>query len=90
MAIFTKQFANTEEYEEWLQKAGKRISLLSITNAPAIAGSSTQPATGPITIKYQTDDRSLAPAGRNAAMIAEVVIVAALFFALFLLLISLI
>jgi len=90
MPIFTKQFANAEEYEEWLHKAGERISLLSITNAPGISGSSTQPTTGPITIKYQTDDRSLAPAGSNAAMIAEIAIVAALFFALFLYVISLI
>ena len=90
MAIFTKQFANTDDYEEWLQKAGERISLLSITNVPTMSGSSTQPSIGPITIKYQTDDRSLAPARSMAAMIAEVVIVGALFFALFLYLISII
>ncbi len=90
MPIFTKQFANAEEYEEWLHKAGERISLLSIINAPPISGSSTQPSPGPITIKYQTDDRSLAPTGSMMAMIAEIVIVAALFFALFLYVISLI
>jgi hypothetical protein len=88
MAIFTKQFANADEYEEWLQKAGERISVLSITNSPALYGSSTQPTTGPIAIRYETDDRSLAPARSRTAMIAQVVIIGVLFFALFVYLIS--
>ena len=37
MAIFTKQFANADEYEKWLQEAGERISVLSITNLPSAA-----------------------------------------------------
>jgi hypothetical protein len=88
MAIFTKQFANTEEYEEWLQKAGERISVLSITNSPTMRGSSTQPSIEPITIKYETHEQSLAPARSRTAMIARVVIIGMLFFALFLYLIS--
>ena len=90
MPIFTKQFANADEYEEWLRKAGARISLLSVLNSPTTSGSSTQPNTAPITIKFETDDRSFAPTGSTMAMIAEIVIVAAVFFALFLYLISLI
>ncbi len=88
MAIFTRRFADTDQYEEWLQMAGKRITVLSITNAPAMHGSSTQPPTGPIAITYETDDQSLLPAKSRMAMIAQVVIIGALFFALFLFLIS--
>lgn len=88
MAIFTKQFPNADEYEKWYQEAKERISVLSITNLPATHGSSTQPTAGPIAIKYKTDDPLLAPARNMTAMVAQVVIVAALFFALFLYLIS--
>ncbi len=90
MAIFTKQFANTDEYEKWYTEAGERISVLSITNLPTMHDSSTQPTTGPITIRYETDDLSLAPAKSTRAIVVQVVIVAALFFALFLFLISII
>jgi hypothetical protein len=62
--------------------------VLSITNAPAGDGSSTQPTTGPIGITYETDDQSLAPARSRTAIVAQVVIIGALFFALFLFLIS--
>jgi len=86
--IFIKQFANADEYEEWLQEAGERITVMSITNAPAMHGSSIQWTTGPITVKYQTDDPSLAPAKSMTVMIVQIVIVAALFFALFLYLTS--
>ena len=88
MAIFTRQFASADEYEEWLQNAGERITVLSIANAPAMHGSSAQPATGPIAITYETDDQSLAPAKSRMAMIAQVVVIGVLFFALFLYLIS--
>lgn len=88
MAIFTKRFADTDEYEEWLEDAGERISVLSIANSPTMQGSSTQPASGPITITYETRDESLAPRRSAAATIAQAVFIAALFFALFALLIS--
>ena len=32
MSTFTKQFANADEYEEWLLNVGHRINVLSITN----------------------------------------------------------
>ncbi len=88
MAIFTRQFADTDEYEQWLQKAAQRISVLSITNAPARNGSSTQPSTAPIGITYETDDQSLAPAKSRTAIVVQAVIVGLLFFAVFLFLIS--
>ncbi|MGB8413914.1 MAG: hypothetical protein WCE23_13915 [Candidatus Binatus sp.] len=88
MAIFTKQFADTDEYEQWLQKAGERISVLSITNAPARDGSSTQPTTAPIGITYETDDQSLAPARSRTTIVVQAVIIGVLFFALFIYLIS--
>ena len=90
MAIFTKRFANADEYEAWLQKAGERISVLAINNSPVQYDSSTIATAGPITISYKTDDASLAPAPSMGARIAQVVIVAAVFFTLFLLLISII
>ena len=34
MSMFTKQFASADEYEDWLRRAGERISVLSITNQP--------------------------------------------------------
>ncbi len=88
MTIFTKEFASADEYEEWLQEAGERITVMSITNAPAMHGSSIQWTTGPITVKYETNDLSLAPAKSTTVMIVQIVIVAALFFALFLYLTS--
>jgi hypothetical protein len=88
MAIFTRQFADTDQYEQWLEKAGKRISVLSITNAPARDGSSTQPSLAPIGITYDTDDQSLAPARSRTAIVAQVVIIGVFFFAVFLFLIS--
>jgi hypothetical protein len=88
MAIFTREFANADEYEEWLQEAGERITVMSITNAPAMHGSSIQWTTGPITVKYDTSDPSLAPAKSLTTMIVQIVIVAVIFFALFLYLTS--
>jgi hypothetical protein len=88
MAVFTKRFANTDEYEKWLEEAGERISVVSVTNPPAMYGWSTQPGSGPIAITYETDDESLAPARRTAAKIAAVVLIAAFFFAVFLYLAS--
>jgi len=88
VAIFTKRFANADEYEAWLEEAGERISVMAITNSPALYGSSTQPTAGPITLRYQTEDPSLAPAKSMRTMIAQVVIIAALFFALFVFLVS--
>lgn len=86
MAIFTKQFANADHYEE-LHAAGGRITVLAITKAPTPLGS-TQPAAGAVTVRYQTNDRELAPAKSMTTMIAEVVVIGELFFALFLYLIS--
>ena len=34
MAIFTKQFADHDDYEEWLEHASDRINVLSIGNPP--------------------------------------------------------
>jgi len=35
VSIFTKQFVNADEYEQWLRGVGERISVLSITNSAA-------------------------------------------------------
>jgi hypothetical protein len=88
MAIFTKEFANADEYEEWLQEVGERITVMSITNAPEMHGSTIQWTTGPITVKYETSDPSLAPSKSMAIMIVQMVIIGALFFALFIYLVS--
>lgn len=88
MAIFTKRFASSDQYEEWLQNAGERISVLSIANSPVGHGASTQPTGGPITVTYETEDESLAPPRSRAMLIAQAVIIGVIFFALFVLLIS--
>jgi hypothetical protein len=88
MAIFTKEFANADEYEEWLQEVGERIHVMSITNMPAMHGSTVQWTTGPITVKYETKDPSLAPRKNRVVIIVQIVIVAVVFFALFFYLVS--
>jgi len=87
MAIFTKQFKNADEYEEWLAFASGRINVLAIENSPTLFGASTKPSGGPVKVRYQTHDRSLAPARSLAQRSIEIVLVAAAFFALFLYLI---
>ena len=82
MAIFTKRFADADEYEEWLAKASGRVNVLSINKSPTIFGSSMQQPNGPVVLKYQTDDKSFAPriSGGNTM---QYVVVGAAFFALF-------
>lgn len=84
MAIFTKQFANADEYEEWLAEASGRVNVLSIENSPVSFGSTAQPRGGPVTLRYQTNDRSFAPPRSIVRRTIEVAIIAAIFFALFL------
>jgi hypothetical protein len=83
MAIFTKRFANADDYEEWLQKANGRINVLSINKAPTIYGSSIQQPNGPVVLKYQTLDKSFAPPRLVTGKAVEYAIVGAAFFALF-------
>jgi hypothetical protein len=103
MSTFTKQFANADEYEEWLLNVGPRINVLSITNptgkpiyrqrtlwmkgasnpTDAAPNTSGQQASSEITVKYQTSDRSLAPAKSTTTTMAEVAIVVAIFFGMF-------
>ena len=87
MAIFTKQFANADDYEEWLAEASGRINVLSIENSPAPFGSTIQQKAGPVIIRFQTYDRSFAPPRSMTRRIVEVALVAAVFFALFIYLI---
>ena len=47
MAVFTKRFADADEYEEWLEKASGRVNVLSINKAPTIYGSTSIPASRP-------------------------------------------
>jgi hypothetical protein len=83
MAIFTKRFANADEYEDWLQKANGRVNVLSINKAATIYGSSIQQPTGPVVLKYQTMDKSFAAPRLAAGKAVEYAIVGAAFFALF-------
>jgi len=82
MAIFTKRFADADEYEEWLEKASGRVNVLSINKSPTIFGSSMQRPSGPVVLKYQTDDKSFAPR-ISAGNTMQYVVVGAAFFALF-------
>ena len=83
MAIFTKRFADADEYEQWLEKASGRVNVLSINKAPTIFGSTSIPTAGPVVLKYHTTDKSFAPVKNATAKTMEYAIVGAAFFALF-------
>ena len=83
MAIFTKRFADADEYEEWLEKASGRVNVLEIVKPPTIYGSSGTPKNGPVTLKYQTHDKAFAPPKTKTGTAVEYAIVGAAFFALF-------
>jgi hypothetical protein len=82
MAIFTKRFADADEYEQWLAKASGRVNVLSINKSPTIFGSSMQQPNGPVVLKYQTDDKSFAPK-ISTGNTMQYLVVGAAFFALF-------
>ena len=88
LAVFRKQFATGNQYEDWLEEAEGRIILLSITNAPRPFSSAGQEQVGPVTVTYQTRDPSLAPPRSLASRIIQIALVAAVFFAAFLYLTS--
>ncbi len=83
MAIFTKRFADADEYEEWLTMASGRVNVLSINKTPTIFGSTTIQPNGPVVLKYHTTDKSLAPMKGATTKTMEYAIVGAAFFALF-------
>ena len=83
MAIFTKRFADADEYEEWLEKASGRVNVLEIVKPPTIYGSSAIPKNGPVTLRYQTHDKSFHPPKSASGKVVEYAIVGAAFFALF-------
>jgi hypothetical protein len=86
VAIFTKRFLTVDQYEEWLEQASDRINVLSIDNAPY--GKTIQEHSGPVTVRYQTDDQSLAPPRGVGAKVLQIVVIGAVFFAAFIYLIS--
>ena len=83
MAIFTKRFANADDYEEWLQQASDRINVLSIDNPPTLYGSTLRRRNGQVVVKFQTHDKSFAGRFGPGGKTVEYVIVGAAFFALF-------
>lgn len=83
MPIFTKRFANVDEYEEFLESAGGRVNILQIVKPPTVYGSSSLPPAGPVTLKYQTYDKTFAPPKSTMGKVVEYAIVGAAFFALF-------
>lgn len=85
MAVFTKQFSNADDYEDWLKHASNRINVLSITNSPQIFGSTMHmPKAGePVVVKFQTNDKSLFPPRKVSAKAVQYAAVGAAFFALF-------
>jgi hypothetical protein len=83
MAIFKKQFADADSYEEWMEQASGRVNVLEIKNAPKIFGSSLQPSNGPVIVRYQTNDKSFGAAPSPlASKNVQAAIVAAGFLAL--------
>lgn len=88
MAIFTKRFADPDDYEDWLKHAGSRINVLSIANSPSVFGSTMRQPGAPVIVKYQTHDKSFVPPKGTVGKAAEYAIVGAAFFALFAYMIS--
>ena len=83
MAIFTKRFADADEYEEWLEKASGRVNVLEIVKPPTIYGSSDIPKNGPVTLRYQTHDKAFVPQKSTTGMAVQYALVATAFFAVF-------
>ncbi|MGA7869700.1 MAG: hypothetical protein WCA22_02270 [Candidatus Binatus sp.] len=83
MAIFTKQFSDADDYEDWLKHANGRINVLSIANSPTVFGTTLHRPGGPVVVKYQTHDKSFAPPRVATGKVMEYAIVGAAFFALF-------
>jgi len=83
MAIFTRRFADADEYEEWLERASGRVNVLQIVKPPTVYGSNSLPSAGPVTLKYQTQDKAFAPPKTTKGKVVEYAIVGAAFFALF-------
>ena len=88
MAIFTRRFANSCEYEEWLGEAGGRIHVLSVTNSPVLFGSTALPQSGPVILRYQAHDQSFAPPRSMTGKFAEAAILGTAFLIVFLYVIS--
>jgi hypothetical protein len=83
MAIFTRRFANADEYEEFLANASGRVNVLKIVKQPTVNGSTSLAPAGPVTLKYQTHDKSLAPPRSTSGRVVEYAVIGAAFFALF-------
>ena len=82
MAIFKKQFADADSYEDWMEQASGRVNVLEIKNAPKIFGSSLQPSNGPVIVRYQTNDKSFGAPSPLASKNVQAALIAAGFFAL--------
>jgi hypothetical protein len=83
MAIFTRRFANADEYEEFLESASGRVNVLEIVKPPTVYGSNALPPAGPVTLRYQTSDKAFAPPKTTKGKVVEYAVVGAAFFALF-------
>jgi hypothetical protein len=83
MAIFTRRFANVDEYEEFLESSSGRVNVLQIVKPPTVYGSNSLPPAGPVILKYQTHDKVFAPPKSTTGKVVEYAIVGAAFFALF-------
>jgi hypothetical protein len=83
MAIFTRRFADNDEYEEFLESASGRVNILEIVKPPTVYGSNALPPAGPVTLRYQTHDKAFAPPKTKTGKVVEYAIVGAAFFALF-------
>ena len=83
MAIFTKQFANADDYEDWLEQASGKVNVLSIVKTPTVYKSSSIKPHESVILKYQTHDKAFAPPRGASGKVMEYAIVGAAFFALF-------
>jgi hypothetical protein len=83
MAIFTRRFKDSDEYEEFLERASGRVNVLEIVKQPTVYGSNSLPPAGPVTLRYQTHDKSFAPPKTTTGKVVEYAVVGAAFFALF-------
>lgn len=83
MSTFTKQFTSADEYENWLRGVGERIHVLTITNSAPARNLSNRGAEQTVVVRYETQDRSLAPEKSKLGTLLQIVAIGTVFWALF-------
>jgi hypothetical protein len=70
MSVYTMRFASEDDYERWIQHAGRGINVLTIRSTSTMPDESfervlLQESDKPVIVRYRTADRSLMPRAIN-------------------------